>query len=95
MADGAMVTKARPPLNSPTPTCTLYKTHSFWASGEDNSFWDDLYIKIKSAIAAWRAPNSKTGSAQHNGTAARQKCGIASCGAFSMARAGPGAVGYG
>eukprot|EP00962_Isochrysis_galbana_P012834 scaffold3639_cov141-Isochrysis_galbana.AAC.20 len=26
----------------------------FWASGEDNSFWDDLYIKIKSAIAAWR-----------------------------------------
>jgi hypothetical protein len=24
-----------------------------WASGEDNSFWDDLYVKIKYSIAAW------------------------------------------
>eukprot|EP00962_Isochrysis_galbana_P010230 scaffold2830_cov123-Isochrysis_galbana.AAC.6 len=32
---------------------------------------------LESRIAGSRSPNSKTGSAQHDGTAARQKCGIA------------------
>jgi hypothetical protein len=36
----------------------------YWASGEDNSFWDDLYVKIKSTIAAWSSTSQLT---QHGG----------------------------
>jgi hypothetical protein len=32
----------------------------YWASGENDAFWDDLYIKIKPTIAAWSGTSQLT-----------------------------------